>query len=403
MTVHNRQTVRPQEEQQNMTHRPSARRHRMPRRNPRMPASHSHRQPSARLPARPSSETIDEATRQTASARQRPPLLKPGDTVALISPASPIPTDGATAADITASVSERLGQVGLRTFVGAHATEVYGYLAGPDENRAQDLMDAFGNPDVDGILCMNGGYGTPRLLDLLNYDMIARNPKVFVGYSDITALHTVIGQRANLVTFLGPVGFELTRPFRPSNRVIDAFTWEWFIRAVMQPEPLGPLPTRAPWQAHPIECIVPGVARGLLIGGNLSLLSDTLGTPYEIDTQDKIVLIEEVNEAPYRIDRMLTQLRLAGKLQAAAGFIIAECINCVPADPYRPSLTLRQIMSAIVEPLGKPTVSGLAAGHGPGRLTLPLGVTVTIDADNADNCLIVVEESGVIANPGQRR
>lgn len=343
---------------------------------------------------------MDGANHEPASARQRPPLLKPGDTVALISPASPIPTDGTTSAAIIASVSERLGQVGLRTSVGTHATEVYGYLAGPDEDRAQDLMDAFGNPDIDGILCMNGGYGTPRLLDLLDYDMIARNPKVFVGYSDITALHTAIGQRANLVTFLGPLGFELARPFRPSDRVIDAFTWEWFIRAVMQPDPLGPLPAQAPWQAHPIECIVPGVARAPLVGGNLSLLSDTLGTPYEIDTKNKIVLIEEVNEAPYRIDRMLTQLRLAGKLQAAAGFIFAECINCVPADPYRPSLTLRQILADIVEPLGKPAVSGLAAGHGPGRLTLPLGVTVTVDADTGR---VVVEESGVSADPGQQR
>lgn len=181
----------------------------------------------------------------------------------------------------------------------------------------------------------------------------------------------------------------------------------------MQPEPLGQLPAQSPWQDAGLQSIVPGIARGPLVGGNLSLLSDTLGTPYEIDTADKIVLIEEVGEAPYRIDRMLTQLRLAGKLQAAAGFIIAEWTDCEPSDPSRPTLTLRQVLADIIEPLGKPTVFGLAAGHGPGRLTLPLGVPVTIyagaDADAGTGvdvstrgavlewglCRVVVEQSGV--------
>lgn len=319
-------------------------------------------------------------------------MLKPGDTIALVSPASPIPTDGRTVDNIIASISERLAGVGLHTVVGAHAKGGHGYFAGTDDARAEDLMDAFTSRDVDGIWAANGGYGTPRLLDLLDYDAIAANPKVFIGYSDITALHTALRQRARLVTFLGPLAYELARPFRTRNRAADEFTWEWLMRAVMRPQPLGELPAQAPWQTQPMQPIVPGVARGPLVGGNLSLLSNTMGTPYEIDTADKIVLIEDVNEAPYRIDRMLTQLRLAGKLQAAAGFIFAECINCTssPLSPRGPALI--EIIKHLIEPIGKPAVYGLAAGHGPGRLTLPLGIAVTVDGDGAR---VIVDESGV--------
>lgn len=329
----------------------------------------------------------------------KPNILRPGDTVALISPASPIPTDGRTVDNIVASVTDRLASVGLHAVVGPHAKDATGYLAGSDTARAQDLMDAFADPDVDGIWCMNGGYGTPRLLDRLDYGIIAQNPKVFIGFSDITALHTALRQRSRLVTFLGPLGYELAFPFRAAHPAASAFSWEWLLRAVMQPEPLGELPVQAPWQTEPVQCIVPGVVRAPLVGGNLSLLSATMGTPYEIDTTDKILLIEDVNEAPYRIDRMLTQLRLAGKLQAAAGFIFGECVNCGPTSPTPGNFTLRQIVNDIVAPLGKPTVYGLASGHGPGQLTLPLGVTATVDGDR---CRVIIDESGVTADRSRK-
>ncbi len=195
-------------------------------------------------------------------------------------------------------------------------------------------------------------------------------------YSDITALH--------FVTFHGPMaGYDMSREFE--------YTRYWFERAVCTPEPLGEL-------AHPpegpqLETICPGRVSAPLVGGNLSLLVSTLGTPYEIDTEGKILLLEDVGEAPYRLDRMLTHLMLAGKLQAAAGFIIAECVDCDPADPQRPSLSLREVIGDLIEPLGKPAIYGLAAGHGKSRLTLPLGVLVTLDATA---CRAVVEESGVL-------
>lgn len=336
---------------------------------------------------------VERSSDETAS-RRKPPMLKPGDTVALISPAAPVPTERATPTDVVVSLQERLAQLGLNTVVGTHAFDVHGYLAGTDEDRAADVMAAFTDPKVQALLCINGGYGTSRLLDLLDYDIIARHPKVFIGYSDITALHTAIGQRSRIVTFLGPLGFEFARQYR-LHAAADKFTWEWFRRAVMQPEPLGELPSKAPWQTASLQSIVPGIARGLLVGGNLSLLANTLGTPFEIDTTDKILLIEEVNEPLYRIDRMLTQLRLAGKLQTARGFIFAECINCGSADTSRSKLPLRQLFADIIEPLGKPSIYGLAAGHGPGRLTLPLGVETTVDGNNA---LVIIDESGVKAD-----
>lgn len=327
--------------------------------------------------------------------RQRPRRLRAGDTVALIAPSSPIYRNHETPRDIIARARRKLHEVGLRTVVGEHAHDAYGYLAGRDEDRAHDVMAAFADPDVAGIICLGGGYGSPRLLNLLDYDLIARNPKVFVGYSDITGLHCAIGRRADLVTFHGLMGWDLAaQPKTTAGARAHDFTWDSFVRAVMNAEPPGELPAQAPWQSAPLHTVVPGTAVGPLTGGNLSLISATLGTPYELDTAGKIVLIEDVGEAPYRIDRMLTHLRLAGKLEAAAGFIFAEWIDCEP-EPGRPSLTLQQILADIVVPLGKPTVAGLAAGHGPGRLTLPLGAAVRLEA-HSSGPRIIVTESGVV-------
>lgn len=341
--------------------------------------------------------------RQMKQPMKRPRKLQPGDTVALIAPASPIYRHNETPSLIIERARRKLSEAGLRTVVGEHAHGANGYLAGRDEDRARDVMAAFTDTNVDGIICLGGGYGSPRLLELLDYNVIARNPKVFVGYSDITALHCAIGRRAGLVTFHGLMGWDLAaQPKTASDVRANAFTWKSFVRAVMHGKPLGELPASAPWQQEHLHTVVPGTATGPLTGGNLSLLVATLGTPFEVDTAGKIVLIEDVGEAPYRIDRMLMHLRLAGKLDDAAGFIFAEWTDCVP-EPGRPSLTLRQVLADIVEPLGKPTVAGLAAGHGPGRLTLPLGVRVRLEADagrtggdHGHHPRIVVTEPGVV-------
>lgn len=334
---------------------------------------------------------------------RRPEGLRPGDTVALVAPAS----GGPGAAGDLERARAKLAEVGLRTVVGPHALDGRGYLAGRDEARAADLEAAFADPRIDGVLCVAGGYGALRVVDRLDYELIARRPKVFAGYSDITALHVAIGQRAGLVTFHGPMARDIGSAFRaapPGERVAAglgetdgavaaaAFTWEHFVRAVMRAEPLGEL--RQPSWAPPLEVVVPGRASGPLVGGNLSLLVATLGTPFEVETAGRILLLEDVDEPPYRIDRMLTQLRLAGKLDAAAGFVVAECAGCLPAQTGRPSLTLREVLDDILAPLGKPAVYGLAAGHGMSRFTLPLGVRATVDAVGARPA-VVIEEPGV--------
>ena len=217
----------------------------------------------------------------------------------------------------------------------------------------------------------------------MDYNLIRNNPKVFVGYSDITGLHCAINKMTGLVTFHGPmVGFDMSKEFE--------YTKEWFYKAVVSKEPLGKLEN--PLDGDPLKTICPGTATGPLVGGNLSLLATTLGTPYEVETAGKILLFEDVSEVPYRFDRMLTHLKLAGKLDEAAGFIIAECVNCV-ATGKRPSLNLRDILADIIEPLGKPAIYGLVAGHGKKRLTLPLGIPVTL---NASSCEVKINESGVL-------
>ncbi len=203
---------------------------------------------------------------------RRPRMLRPGDTIALVAPASPM-TRAAEPGDVVVQrARRRLEAAGFRTVIGPHALDARGYLAGRDEDRARDLMEAFTDPDVDGIVCLGGGYGSMRLLPLLDYETLSRHPKVFVGYSDITALHVVIGQRAGFVTFHGAMGWDLARvPQTEAEAQADAFTWHWLLRALTRPEPLGRLPSSAPWQQAPLRCVVPGRARGPLVGGNLSV------------------------------------------------------------------------------------------------------------------------------------
>lgn len=312
-------------------------------------------------------------------------MLRPGDTIALVSPASPVHPDAHVSMEMLELARNRLHDMGFRTVLSPNALKLRGYLAGEDRERAADLMWAFQNPEVDAVVCIQGGYGSPRILPLLDYGTIARHPKVFVGYSDITAIHCALARLTGLITFHGPMaGYDMSKEF--------VYTREWFERAVARPEPLGELSN--PPEGPPLETICPGRVTAPLIGGNLSLLVTTLGTPYEVDTAGRILLLEDVGEVPYRFDRMLTHLKLAGKLDAAAGFIIAECVDCVPGNTRRPMLTVREIIGDLIEPLGKPAIYGLAAGHGERRLTIPLGVRTTLDASN---CRVVVEESGVQA------
>lgn len=312
-----------------------------------------------------------------APALIRPRALRPGDTVGLITPSSFVSDP-----DRLAIADRTIRYFGLIPKFGANVRKKSGYLGGTIEERVSDLHAMFRDPEVAGVFAIRGGYGSAQLLDSIDYSLIRDNPKVFLGYSDITAMHLAIQKKAGLVTFHGPV---------PLSAFTD-YTQKHFRRALFQTEPLGivtnppePNPLRP---SHPLRVIRPGKARGPLAGGNLTLVSTTLGTPYEIETRGRILLLEDVEEQPYSIDRMLTHLRLAGKLDGVAGIVFGECADCKPRD-FKPSFSdgsfsLGEVLDEILGKLNVPVLAGLTIGHTNDQLTLPLGVMATLDANKGE-------------------
>ena len=302
----------------------------------------------------------------------KPRALKPGDTIGLITPASYV-------FDLWRldDVAPRLAALGLKTKLGAHVRARRGYLAGTEDERLADLHAMFADPDVAAVFCLGGGYGTERLLDRIDYGLIRKNPKIFLGYSDITALHLAFGKFARLVTFHGPVAMAS----------LPTWTSDGLKKALFVPEPIGVVenpPESDPLApTHPRHTVSPGRARGQTIGGNLTLVSTTMGTPWEIDTKGKIVLLEDTGEAPYRIDRMLVQLALAGKLADCAGVVWGTCTDCTPdatGSSYELSLSMSELLDDILGPIGKPVLAGVVFGHTREKATIPLGVEAELDA-----------------------
>ncbi|HET9766124.1 MAG TPA: LD-carboxypeptidase [Thermoanaerobaculia bacterium] len=325
---------------------------------------------SACAAARP---TTTAATAAQPPQRERPLLLKPrrlspGDTIGLVLPAS----QAFEASTVDLAV-EQLAALGFRVKVGAHARAKHGYLAGTDEERAADLMAMFTDPEVDAVFCMKGGWGTPRLLPRLDFAAIRSNPKPFLGYSDVTALLNAIHQATGLVTFHGPMAGSNLRPF---NR-------EGLRRVLMSTDPIGTLANppkeddELVARGYRIVTITPGQARGRLAGGNLTLVASLMGTPWEVDTDGAILLLEDVEEELYRVDRMLTQLALGGKLAKAAAVVFGYCTDC-PVEG--PSLSLEEILHDHLGRLGVPVMAGFAFGHREKALTLPIGLTATVDS-----------------------
>jgi muramoyltetrapeptide carboxypeptidase len=318
-----------------------------------------------------------------ARQRQKPPILRPGAVLGVVAPASPIYNRG----DI-ARAAAALERLGLKLKLGQHVLDRRGYLAGDDAVRAQDFLCVWCDPEVDGVICLRGGYGSPRIVDRLDYDEIARRPKVFVGYSDITSLHLALGQRSNLVTFYGPMLFNFAGP---AARL--GYTSQAFLRAVMCGEPLGEIERDPddPW----VETINGGLIEAELEGGCLSLLARSIGTRDDFDWSGKIVFLEDVDEEPYTIDSLLVQLLRAGKLQKVAGLVIAEHAGVAPREykpAYASTLSLEDVIDDLIRPLGVPTIYRLPLGHGAHLATLPLGVRARLDA-NAGRLEIL--ESGV--------
>jgi muramoyltetrapeptide carboxypeptidase len=233
----------------------------------------------------------------------------------------------------------------------------------------------FADPEVAGVFCLGGGYGTERLLDRIDYALIRRNPKIFLGYSDITALHLAFGQKCDLVTFHGPVAMSALAPW----------TLEGLKKALFSPAPIGVVdnpPESDPLAPEfPRHTVSPGKARGRTVGGNLTLVSTTMGTPWEIDTKGKILILEDTGEAPYRIDRMLVQLALSGKLADAAGVVWGTCTDCDPSNSnFAINLSMSELLDDILGGTAKPVMAGLVFGHTREKATIPLGVEAELDA-----------------------
>ena len=300
-----------------------------------------------------------------------PVALNPGDTVALVSPSSPV--DDSFNLQLAQEVMEALG---FKVKAGAHYADKRGHLAGSDAGRADDINAAFADKDVKAVICVRGGSGAARLLPLLDYNVIRANPKVLLGYSDITALHCAIHAQTGLVTFHGPNGSGSWNSFNA-----DQFRRVFFNRELMHYRNLADRGDELVQRRNRTVTITGGTARGGLVGGNLAVLTALAGSPYLPDFSGKILFLEDVSEAPYRVDRMLSTLKLMGALDGIAGFIFGECTDCDPGDGYG-SLGLDQILDDYIRPLGIPAYRGAMIGHIREQFIVPVGGRVEMDAGN---------------------
>ena len=302
------------------------------------------------------------------SGLRKPPMLRPGDLVGLVAPASPLSDD-----EIARGVRQ-VESLGLKTRLGAHARAQNGYLAGTDAQRAADFNAMARDGSVKAIFALRGGYGTMRILDELDYHALRADPKIVLGFSDMTAVLNAVSVRSGLVTFHGPVA---------SLSTFDATESAWLKRALMSREPIGSL------RADGITRLHGGRATGPLAGGNLSLVAALSGTPYAVPTDGALLFLEETHEEPYRVDRMLTQLQLAGDFRDAAGVVFGACSHC---DASGPALSLDQIYADTIGSAPRPSITGAKIGHITDQWVLPIGIPATLDADART---LTVQESAV--------
>ncbi len=296
---------------------------------------------------------------------RKPSNLRRGDPVALIAPSSPVTEEKMEVA------LQSIRFLGLEPVPFPSCFLKNGYLSGTDEARAMDVNDAFSDPTIRGIFCLRGGYGATRILPSLDYESIECNPKFFAGYSDITALHIVLNDRCKMITYHAPM------PARGYHS-LDYFSLESLSSAIFH----GFTPGKVQNPPHEdIEIVHSGICTGRITGGNLSVMVASLGSPYQIDTKGKILFIEDTGELPYRIDRNLTALRLAGKLQESQGIILGTFSDIPDQDEGGcETLPLREIFRQMIEPLGIPAVSNLRCGHIYPQITLPMGAMAELNA-----------------------
>lgn len=309
--------------------------------------------------------------------RVRPAALRRGDTIGIVAPASNIQRE------LLEAGCGQLRELGYRPFYFDSIFEHDLYFAGSVERRTRELEDMFEHPAVRAIVCARGGYGANYLLRTLDLKKVVRNPKIFVGYSDNTTLLTWFADAAGLVTFHGPMA---TKDFGRADGV-DLASWT---------DALG---GGDGWSIHPqapMKSLFEGFAQGMLYGGCLSMLAASLGTPYEIRTAGTILFIEDIAAKPYQVDRMLMQLKLAGKFNEVRGFVFGEMLDCIQHkdQPY----TLEEVIMRVLGDLGVPIAYGLHSGHvSSGNITLPIGVRAELSVGSEEVQLKIVEPATTVS------
>lgn len=304
---------------------------------------------------------------------KKPKRLKIGDIIGIVSPAGAI-----YESEPYEIAVESMEAMGLKVKLGEHVRTRHGHLAGTDEQRAAEFNEMWRDPDVDAIICLRGGSGAARILPLLDYEMIEKNPKIFIGYSDITALHLAIYKKTGLVTFHGPLATSTWNNFSAEhfqNLLFEAEAVQY-----ENPSDKGGLLTQT---RNRIRTITPGTATGELLGGNLSVLTNIMGTPYFPENwENRILYLEDVGEKIYAVDRMMTQLQLGGVLEKISGFIFGKCTECDPggSSGYG-SLTLEEVIDHYIKPLEIPAFSGAMIGHISDNVTIPNGVRAEMNAE----------------------
>ncbi len=309
----------------------------------------------------------------------KPKKLKKGDVIGIISPAS-TPSD---LSKIEKGVNY-LESLGYRVEVGENVGKEHGYLAGSDEERLHDFHTMFKNKDVNAIFCVRGGYGSGRLLDKINYSLIKKNPKIFVGYSDITALHLAIFKKAGLVTFAGPM---LATDF---SGEINTFTEENFWRILTSSKKIGKLHNPNNEKFYVLNS---GRAEGNILGGNLAVLTSIIGTEYFPGFKNSILFLEDIGETPYKIDRLFNQLKLAKIFNQTNGVILGRFTDCYEKDKSKSTIKLNEVVEHYFSTLKIPVIYNFSHGHIKENITIPVGLNCKL---NSSRCFVEITENAVI-------
>lgn len=308
----------------------------------------------------------------------KPKRLKPGDVIGVISPASS--PDDLIKIENGVKYLEKLG---YRIEVGKNVGKQTGYFAGTDSERLEDIHFMFKNKNVKAIFCIRGGFGSTRLLDKIDYKIIRNNPKIFVGYSDINALQMAFFTKCGLITFAGPM---VAVDFAEE---ISQFTEETFWRIITSNKKIGRIKNPNKEKFYVLN---KGRAQGRIIGGNLSIINSLIGTEYLPKMKDSILLLEEINEAPYRIDRMLNQLRILKILKSIRGIILGDFVKCIEYDPDKKTFSLNDVITDYFEGLKIPVIYNFRHGHLKEKITIPFGIRAVL---NASKAFVEINENAV--------